>query len=148
MTVVDSLHGCQVRQFSLSYVCFVKEKAFPIHAWTGPQDVRRLRLPDIKTIKVVALPPPRKIFLVLISVKSWVRLEGLCQWKNYIIENRTHDLSACIAAPQSTAPPRVPNYSSLRRFVSWWLFPQSSCDWNCIDRVFIPFTVRSKPANL
>ena len=53
MTVVDSLHGCQVRQCSLSYVYFIKDKAIPSQAWTGPQGVRRLRLQDFKTIKVV-----------------------------------------------------------------------------------------------
>jgi hypothetical protein len=28
----------------------VKGKAIPLQAWTGPEDFRRLRLPDFKTI--------------------------------------------------------------------------------------------------
>jgi len=54
MIVVDSLHGCQVRQCPLSYVCFIKGKAIPLQAWTDPQGVRMLRLPDFKIIKVDA----------------------------------------------------------------------------------------------
>jgi hypothetical protein len=27
-----------------------KGKAIPLQTWTGPEDVRRLRLPDLKTI--------------------------------------------------------------------------------------------------
>jgi len=28
-----------------------KGKAIPLQAWTGPEDARRLRLPDFKTIR-------------------------------------------------------------------------------------------------
>jgi hypothetical protein len=28
----------------------VKVKAIPLHAWTGPEGSRRLRLPDFKTV--------------------------------------------------------------------------------------------------
>jgi len=31
-------------------VAAVKGKAIPLQAWTGPEDSRRLRLPDFKTI--------------------------------------------------------------------------------------------------
>jgi hypothetical protein len=79
MTLIDSLHGCQVRQCLLPYVCFIKGKAIPLQAWTGHRGVRRLRLPDFKTIKFVA--PPRKIFLVLISVRGG--------WKDYVNEKIT-----------------------------------------------------------
>jgi len=30
--------------------CFVKGKAIPLQAWTGPEGSRRLRFPDFKTI--------------------------------------------------------------------------------------------------
>jgi hypothetical protein len=29
-----------------------KSKAIPLHAWTGPEGSRRLRLPDFKTIGI------------------------------------------------------------------------------------------------
>jgi len=35
-------------------LCSIKDKAIPLQAWTGPQGVRTLRVPDFKTIKVVA----------------------------------------------------------------------------------------------
>jgi hypothetical protein len=31
-------------------IILVKVKAIPLQAWTGPEDSRRLRLPDFKTI--------------------------------------------------------------------------------------------------
>jgi hypothetical protein len=41
----------QVHHTSIVYVLgTVKVKGFPLHAWTGPEGSRRLRLPDFKTI--------------------------------------------------------------------------------------------------
>jgi len=34
----------------IALVGLLKGKAIPLQAWTGPEDSRRLRLPDFKTI--------------------------------------------------------------------------------------------------
>jgi hypothetical protein len=34
----------------LSRIYIYKGKAIPLHAWTGPEGSRKLRLPDFKTI--------------------------------------------------------------------------------------------------
>jgi hypothetical protein len=58
---------------------YVKGKAVPLQAWTGPEVSRKLRFPDFATTaqdggKVVSLThrPPllQKIILVLISVRG------------------------------------------------------------------------------
>jgi hypothetical protein len=51
-----------------------------------------------------------KWFLVHISVRGWVRLEGLGKLKNSsdLIGNWIHDLPTCRIGPQPTTPPRAP----------------------------------------
>ena len=61
-------------------------------------------------------PLPQEIFLVLITVRGWVELHGhnaagRNKWMKIssdIKRNRTHDLPACSAVPQPTAPPCAP----------------------------------------
>jgi hypothetical protein len=35
---------------SLLQKVFIKDKAIPLQAWTGPEGFRKLRLPDFKTV--------------------------------------------------------------------------------------------------
>ena len=53
--------------FIWTWWCLSKAKAIPLQAWTGPEDSRKLRLPDFKTIGTGRLYP-QKVFPVLISV--------------------------------------------------------------------------------
>jgi hypothetical protein len=79
----------KLRRFVL--LILIEGKANPAKAWTGPEDSRRLRLSDCKTIGIwrcQSCEPqapnafnPQKIPLVVISVRGWVRPKGLCQWK-------------------------------------------------------------------
>jgi len=60
-----------------------KGTAIPVQARTGPEDSRKLRLPDIKVVRLSAVsndrlynpthPPSQEIFLVLISIKRLSR---------------------------------------------------------------------------
>jgi hypothetical protein len=82
------------------------------------------------------LPPGR--FLVVISVRGWVnqralmRLESLDELKksNYLIGNRTRDLSACSRVPQPTTLPRAPGQQ------------QASTQFHCWNTAEVHQTIR------
>jgi hypothetical protein len=77
----------------VSYDCKGKGKAIPLQAWTGPEGSRRLRLPYFKTI---------------CKGPQCSRIDYVNEKSNDTIGNRTHDLPACSAVRQPTAPPRTP----------------------------------------
>jgi len=97
--------------------------AIPVHAWTGPEGARRLRLPDFKTAREggkVANPmpqlplPPRKYswYPFLLEAEStpgpYCCRIMLMKSSGDTIGNRTCSLSACSAVPHPTAPPCAP----------------------------------------
>jgi hypothetical protein len=53
-----------------------KDKAIPLQSRTGPEDSRRLRLPDFKTVGTPAAFTLQEISLVLISIEAESTLES------------------------------------------------------------------------
>ena len=107
-------------------------KSNPITGLNSPRGLKEFRAPrlhDNLHVKVVRLSTlrtghlyPQEIFLVLISVKGWVKPLGhtaagrIMSTKNSndTVGNRTRDLPACSAVPQPTALPRTANIFKCR----------------------------------
>jgi hypothetical protein len=103
-----------------------KGKAIPLHAFTGPEGSRRLRLQDFKTIVTwrwqgwqpydgPTLPPvniPGTHFCYRLSWPQGYSVAGrIMSMKNSYDTNGnwSHDLLVCSAVPQPTVPPCAPN---------------------------------------
>ena len=60
----------------------ITRKAIRVQAWTGPEFSKSFRIPDFKTIDKVVTPthrlplPRQEIFLVLVSLRGRVKLQG------------------------------------------------------------------------
>ena len=107
--------------FRAVYQQYIKGKAIPLQAWTGPEGSRRFRLPDFKTIatlKVVRLSALRTGHLYTPGNipgthfcqrpsrpqgHSAVRRIMLMKNSSDTIGNRTRDLPTSSAVPQPTA---------------------------------------------
>jgi hypothetical protein len=103
--------NCKLK-YRVTYI-YVKGKPILIQAWIGPYGSRRLRLPDNRQMKMARLSAlrtdrryPQEITLVFISVTGHSATGRIKSMKNPndLIGNLNHDLSACGAVPQPTAP--------------------------------------------
>ena len=94
---------------------YIKGKAAPLQAWTGPEGSRKLRFPDFVTAaqdvgRLSALRSsrlyPQEILLVLISVRGSVYPRAIVRSEGFYVEkstdtswDRTSDLPICSTAP-------------------------------------------------
>jgi hypothetical protein len=131
-------------------------KAIPLQASTGPEGLRRLKLPNFRqsaheSDKVVSptYRPPllQETFLVLISVRGWVdpsatgRIMSMKKF-NDTIGNRTRDLSTCSAVPQPTAPSRKASKYSIRKFENINTCHDSCCGLKFHNTIFMVYLSR------
>jgi len=102
----------QASHVQVSIAKSIKFKAIPVQASTVPEGSRWLRLSDFQAIgtRRPPLPPgntPGTHFSYRLS-RPQDHSAPHCGRKDYVNENpnRTRDLPACSAVPQSTRPPR------------------------------------------
>jgi hypothetical protein len=123
--VRKSLFISSVKDYIMSQITKTARRAngktIPVQAWTGPEGSRRFRLPEFlnnrhRRLSVLRTGRlySRGIFLVLISVRSWVdarvmvRPERSCQWKLPVSPLGIEPATFRLVVQCTVAPPHAP----------------------------------------
>jgi len=102
------------------YICQV---AVPVQTYYRPRGFQKVEAPRFRDIQHLKMAPAtftlREIFLILISVISWVNPKSVVLPEG-LYWDRTSDLLACSVVPEPTAPPTTCVYISDAQFYSWY----------------------------